>query len=226
MARDGSRIIGNRVTGYMIKAVIFDMGGVILNLDLDKCVRSFKEKAGCADIEDYLDAFHQKGFIGDMENGTIDVDEFYAECRRHCRPGTTNETIRECFTDLLAGLNEETGLIIRDLSQHYDLYVLSNNNPISAEAFRTIKDCTGRSVADYFKKLFFSFEMKLLKPEPEFFLRALKAIGCKAEEAVFIDDSEKNTAAAEALGIRSILYRPGNLAEDFYRLTENLSTSH
>lgn len=204
----------------MIKAVIFDMGGVIIDLDLNKCIRSFKEKAGCLDIENYLDAYHQKDFIGKMEEGIIDEDEFYVRCGRHCRPGTTPETMRECFADLLVGLNEETGRVIRDLYSRYDLYILSNNNPISARIFRSMKDSTGRLVADYFKKAFFSFEMKVLKPAPEFFLRVAEEIGCGLDELVFIDDSKTNTAAAEALGIRSILFTPGTLAEELRRVLQ------
>lgn len=204
------------------------MGGVIVNLDLERCIRSFKEKAGCADIEQYLDAFHQKGFIGEMEEGLISEEEFYHKCRQHCRPGTSNETIAGCFSDLITGLNEETVNIIRELSRRgYSLYVLSNNNPISARVFSSMKDpATGRPMPDYFQKFFFSFEMRMLKPMPGFFMKVIKEIGCRPKEALFIDDSEKNTAVAEKLGIRSILYKSGTLAGQIYRLTENLSLSH
>lgn len=212
----------------MIKAVIFDMGGVIVNLDLERCIRSFKEKAGCADIEQYLDAFHQKGFIGEMEKGLLSEEEFYHKCRQHCRPDTPNEIIAECFSDLITGLNEETVSIIRELSRRgYSLYVLSNNNPISARVFSSMKDpATGRPMPEYFQKFFFSFEMRMLKPMPGFFMKVIKEIGCRPEEALFIDDSEKNTAVAEKLGIRSILYKSGTLAGQIYRFTENLSFSH
>ena len=187
------------------------MGGVIVDLDIDRCIRSFKEKAGCERVTDYLDPFHQKGFIGDMEAGAITEEEFYVRCLRHCRPGTTEEIVAECFEDFLIGLNEEVCRAIRALHGRYDLFVLSNNNPIAVRVFRSLKDENGTPVADYFKKCFFSYEMKMLKPSREFYLKSIEGTGYRADELIFIDDSEKNTAAAEEVGIRSILYRKGTL---------------
>ena len=73
-------------------------------------------------------------------------------------------------------------------------------------------------MADYFKKCFFSYEMKMLKPSREFYLKSIEGTGYRADELIFIDDSEKNTAAAEEVGIRSILYRKGTLESELRSL--------
>ena len=91
----------------MIKAVVFDMGGVIFRLNVPQCLNRFKTEAGFEDIEDFINIYQQQGFIGEFEAGKIDEDQFYAAALSHSRPGTTRETIHDCFCSLLDGTNED-----------------------------------------------------------------------------------------------------------------------
>ena len=193
----------------MIKAVVFDMGGVIVRLDMDTCISNFKELAGFADIEEYLDRFHQKGFISDLEEGLTTADEFYQECLRHSRPGTTVETARYCFCSLLDGLEDETLGVIRSLRGRYPLYVLSNNNPVSREYFREMMTERGLDPAEVFAKEFYSYEMHLLKPAREVYEHVVESVGVKPEEILFIDDARDNVEAAQAVGITTLWVQPG-----------------
>lgn len=190
----------------MIKAVIFDMGGVVLPLDIPRCMDNFRKRAGLMDIDKYLDAYHQRGFIGDLEAGKIDEDEFYAECLKHCAPGTTRETVYECFSSLLEPCREEAIMLFRELQGDYDLYVLSNNNPISKQAFYAEMRARGVEPEKVFRKQFYSFQMKLLKPSRAFYEKAIEGTGVKPEEILFIDDSPVNCEAAAALGINAVFY--------------------
>ena len=117
----------------MIKAVVFDMGGVIFRLNVPQCLNRFKTEAGFEDIEDFINIYQQQGFIGEFEAGKIDEDQFYAAALSHSRPGTTRETIHNCFCSLLDGTNEDAVELIRSLRGKYKLYLLSNNNPISLQ---------------------------------------------------------------------------------------------
>jgi len=193
----------------MIKAVVFDMGGVLLKLNIERCVRKFKEDAGFKDIEYYLDSYHQKGFIGDFEEGRINEEEFYAECLKHCAPGSTMETVLNCFVGLLAGLNDEMIDFIRSIRGKYDLYLLTNNNPISRREFDGLMDKTGLPSSIVFKKQFYSYELHMQKPSREIFIKVIDEIGCKPEEMLFIDDGKKNIDAASAFGIKTVQYVPG-----------------
>lgn len=197
----------------MIKAIVFDMGGVLLNLDIERCISKFKTEAGFVDIEDFLDRYHQKGFIGELEEGKIGEEEFYAECLRHCAPGTTMSTVLNCFVGLLAGLNDELIDFVRTVRGKYDLYLLTNNNPIAKREFDTLMAEAGLPTDELFRKQFYSFEMHLQKPCREIFLKVLESIGSKPEEILFIDDGQNNIDAAAELGIRTVRYVPGiNLA--------------
>lgn len=193
----------------MIQAVVFDMGGVMLRLDIHRCVDAFKLQAGFADIEDYLNVFHQKGFIGDLEAGRITADEFLDECLRHSRPGISRETILACFDAFLAGLNMDVINFIKEISPDYDLYILSNNNSLSSARFAEMMAEVGMPVDRYFKKCFFSFQLRQLKPFPEIYQSTINGIGLPPEEILFIDDSTTNIEAAARAGIRTLLYRQG-----------------
>ena len=193
----------------MIKAIVFDMGGVIVRLNMDRCIRNFKELAGFEDIEDYLDRFHQKGFISDLEEGKTQPEDFYRECLKHSRPGTTVETAHYCFCSLLDGLEADSLELIRSLWGRYDLYVLSNNNPISRGYFREMMKKEGLDTEEVFTKEFYSYELKMLKPSREIYERVIEGVGRKPEEILFIDDARDNIEAASALGITTLWLRQG-----------------
>ena len=195
--------------GIMIKAIVFDMGGIIVRLDLGRCIASFKELAGFEDIEEYLDKFHQKGFISDLEEGKTQPEDFYRECLKHSRPGTTVETVHHCFCSLLDGLEEDSLDLIRSLRGRYDLYVLSNNNPISRGYFRDMMKLEGLDTDKVFKKEFYSYELKMLKPSREIFEHVIREVGVDPAEILFIDDARDNIEAAAALGIKTLWLRPG-----------------
>ena len=186
------------------------MGGVLLNLDFDKCIKEFQERAGFMDIAGYLDTYHQKGFIGDLEGGVISEEEFYEECLRHCAPGTSKQVAYECFISLLVGLNKPLMEMLKRLRKDYRLYLLTNNNPLSRRAFdeMVLKEEGIRS-DDIFTHQFYSYEMKLQKPCREIFEKTVEGIGCRPEEILFVDDSPANCAAAEEVGIKTLLYTPG-----------------
>ena len=199
----------------MIKAVVFDMGGIIVRLDMDTCIANFKQLAGFADIEDYLDRFHQKGFISDLEEGKTEPEDFYRECLKHSRPGTTMETVRYCFCSLLDGLEEDSLELIRSLRGRYPLYVLSNNNPISRAYFCEMLKKNGLDPAETFEKEFYSYELKMLKPSRKIYEKVIAEVGTKPEEILFIDDAKDNIEAAGALGITTFWLRPGmKIAEE------------
>ena len=185
------------------------MGGVMLRLDIHRCIDAFRQQAGFEDIEEYLNVFHQRGFIGELEAGRITADEFVDECLRHSRPGTTRETVLVCFDAFLAGLNTDVIDFIKEIAPDYDLYILSNNNPLSSARFAEMMDAAGVPVDLYFKKCFFSFRLHQLKPFPEIYRSAIDGIGLPPDEVLFIDDSDANIEAAARAGIRTLLYRPG-----------------
>lgn len=202
----------------MIKALVFDMGGVLVKLDWEGCVRKFKEEAGFDSIMLYLDRYHQKGFISEMEEGLISEEDFVDECLKYCRPGTERITVKRCFAAILDKMDPRAVELLKSCYGKIDMYVLSNNNPITYQTFRDFLEEAGVPMDTTFKKAFFSFQMHLLKPGIEIYNKVIEEIGVKPEEVLFVDDSKSNIEGAEAAGFHTLLFNPGgDLKEEVER---------
>ena len=190
------------------KAIIFDFGGVLIDLDINDCKEAFKRDLGYEKIDDILDPCHQKGIVGDMEEGVITAEEFRAAVLKDARPDARPEQVDEAFMHILAGIPAYKGPLLNRLAQSYDIYILSNNNPIVAPHMSELFAGVGVDYENLFKKSFLSFEMKALKPSDAFYKRVLEQIDVPAEDLLFIDDSQKNVEGAIAAGLPSVYYDP------------------
>lgn len=193
----------------MIKAIIFDMGGVLVDLDIEDCKKVFKETLGYDDIDHIIDACHQKGIYGDLEEGTLSAEEFRSIVLAGSRPGSTPEMVDEAMSHILVGIQPYKVQMLKKLAQEYDLYMLSNNNDICLPYSRAMFADAGIPLEDIFKKCFFSFEMKALKPSAAFYKAVVEQIGLPAEEMFFIDDSQRNVDGSIAAGLPAVYYEPG-----------------
>lgn len=193
----------------MIKAIIFDMGGVLVDLDIEDCKKVFKETLGYNDIDQIIDACHQKGIYGDLEEGTLSAEEFRSIVLAGSRPGSAPEMVDEAMSHILVGIQPYKVQMLKKLAQEYDLYMLSNNNAICLPYSRAMFADAGIPLEGIFKKCFFSFEMKALKPSAAFYKEVVEQIGLPAEEMFFIDDSQRNVDGSIAAGLPAVYYEPG-----------------
>ncbi len=192
-----------------MKAIIFDMGGVLVDLDMDACRNAFKYDLGFDEIDTILDPCHQKGIIGDLEEGLVTADEFRKYVLERSREGATDVDVNEAFAKILVGIQPSKIELLKKLSADYDIYMLSNNNAVALPYSRRMFEEAGFSMEKDFKRCFISYEMKMLKPSEAFYKAVMKEIGLPASEMLFIDDSQKNVDAAVAAGLPAAWYEPG-----------------
>lgn len=192
-----------------IKAIIFDMGGVLVDLDIEDCKRAFKEYLGYEKIDELIDPCHQKGIYGDLEEGKLSGDEFRKLVLAESRPGSVAEDVDRAMWHILTGIEPYKAQLLKRLSESYELYLLSNNNEVCLPRSRAMFAEAGTPMETLFKKCFYSFEMKALKPSEAFYKAVVAEIGLPAEQMFFIDDSQKNVDGAIAAGLPAVYYQPG-----------------
>lgn len=191
-----------------MKNIIFDFGQVLVGLDKQRCVDAFRAM-DAGGVAVYVDECRQEDLFHDLETGKTDVAEFCDEVRRkspRCR--ATNDEICRAWNLLLTGIPEARLQRLLQLRDSYRLFVLSNTNPIHwQKAVNEFFPYQGYGVADYFERVFLSYQIHLVKPEPEIYARLISETGIRPEETLFIDDSAANCSAAAALGI-NVLHAP------------------
>lgn len=202
-----------------IKAIIFDMGGVIVDLDIEDCKRAFKEYLGYYKIDEIIDPCHQKGIYGDLEEGKLTGEEFRSIVLQDSDPDALAENIDKAMWHILTGIQPYKVDMLKRLAHSYDLYLLSNNNPVCLPRAKAIFEEAGIPLDSLFKKCFYSFEMRALKPSEAFYKAVVDEIGLPAEQMFFIDDSQKNVDGAVAAGLPAVYYEPGT---DLEALIDNV----
>lgn len=203
-----------------IKNIIFDLGGVLVGLDVERCRASFR-KLGMDRIADIIDPCYPAEMIGQLERGEIDYQEACDRMREIAgTPDVSNEQIEWAYGEFLMDIPIEKLRMIEQLRQKgYKTYVLSNNNPISMQRVRKMFEADGHDMNYYFDRIYLSYQLKELKPNEVVFRRMIADSGMTPEESLFIDDGQRNVDMALSLGFG--VYMPAE-GEDFSHLFSDM----
>jgi putative hydrolase of the HAD superfamily len=198
-----------------IKAIISDLGGVLLNLDFKKVSDSFKA-LGVHEFDDIYSQSAQYPVFEQLETGKISKADFCRALIEYSVTSLTHEQIAAAWNSILIDFRMHSLHALKNLRKKYKLYLLSNTNIIHQEAFYEIfKNTVGEDSFDaLFDKAYYSHEIGLRKPDAEAYLYVLNENNLQAHETLFIDDTYKNIEGAKAVGLQTIFLRNGIKVED------------
>ena len=184
-----------------IKNIIFDLGGVLLDIEFKKTIDAFK-KLGIDNFEEMFSKFTADELFKKLETGHIAETDFYKTLRNRAEKNITNEQIKDAWNSLILDFRIESLAYLERLAPRYQLYLLSNTNSIHLQYFKKLftLQTAKRSFDDYFKKAWYSNEIGLRKPGTQIFEFVLHQENLLPGESLFIDDTFANIETAQKLG--------------------------
>jgi putative hydrolase of the HAD superfamily len=188
-----------------ISTLIFDFGGVLINLDLNQCILNLK-KLGLENVEQYLSNFGQKDFFLQFEKGQIETAQFREEIRKLTPKQLTDAEIDAAWCSFLCDIPQEKLEMLLELKKKFRILMLSNTNPLHIEVSAAAEfEKVGKKRSDYFDKCYLSYEMKMAKPDVEIFQAILESEKVLPSQCLFLDDGPKNLEQAKNLGFQTYL---------------------
>lgn len=198
----------------MIKNIIFDLAGVLLNLDLE----TDREALASVGLPDFYEFhLHPEVAVPTMGylNGLIGEEEFVTKVLPLCKEGTTREQLLWSMDAVLGDIPVERLEMLVSLRKRYKVYLLSNLYEKMWHYVVGKIEEKGYKVEDLFDIAFLSYEMKLAKPDASIFHAVFERTGIKPEETLYFDDSRENIEGGRRVGLHSVLV-PINKIEDVY----------
>ena len=183
-----------------IKAVIFDLGNVLVNYDIKKASRRFSEAGGISELRIWAHFFLSK-FEQAYTRGEISTYEFYREACKVFKKPVSYKLFKHYWNDIFW---ENPGMdkLLTRLKKHYPLYLISNTNALH---FTYIKK--NFKLLRHFDRKFPSHEVGARKPDLKIYRRVLRKIELRPGETVFIDDMKTFIAGARKVGMHALRFK-------------------
>lgn len=202
------------------KNIIFDFGGVLIDVDYLKTIDAFKA-IGITDFEQLYSQAQQERLFDRYETGKISSQYFINQLIGMINKPVTPNKVVSAWNAMLGAINTENIKAVEKLKNSgYNVFLLSNTNDIHIKV--ALDRWNKESIIQpeqLFQKIYLSQEIGLRKPDTEIFEFVLNDIGAVAEDALFIDDSIQHIESASSLGIHTHLLKDINTLSDFL-LTE------
>lgn len=200
----------------MIKNIIFDLGGVVLDICYENIAEAF-ERHCVKGTEYFYGRTFQTPEMDLFETGRMSVADFRDYIRRMTQSPLTDDAIDEILNAILIDVPEPRVTMLKRLKGHYDVFLFSNTNQINYDSYTQSLDrkygCD--FFAECFKACYFSHIMHLRKPDLEGFRLILDEQHLKADETLFIDDNITNVEAARRAGLRGHHLKEGDVTSLF-----------
>lgn len=202
----------------LVKNIIFDLGGVIINLDPSLTQYEFN-RLGEVPFETLYTQAKQTELFNEFETGRISDYTFFGELKKLLRYEGPDENLLFAWNAMLLDVPAKRLDLLIEAKQNYRTFLLSNTNETHINAFeRDLYVKHGvKNFNDYFDEVYYSCRVNMRKPDKEIFEFVLSKNKLVAEETVFIDDSIQHVRSAGDCGIRAYLLNRPNEVGDLLR---------
>ena len=189
--------------------IIFDLGGVLIDIDYTKTNEAFK-RIGCPNFDDLLSQPKTKPLFEALETGKISENDFLETIIRKSNLHITKRAFITAWNAMLLSFNAEYLIFLEIMAVKYNIYLLSNTNSIHFKRFQEIftRDTGKPSFDIYFSKAWYSHLLGLRKPQKEIYEFVLHEVNLEPSTTLFIDDSIKNISGAKEVGLNTHLLLP------------------
>lgn len=201
-----------------IKNIIFDLGGVILDLSVDHTLQSFSDLSGLKKNE-VEKIFHSTREFLLYEKGAITDAEFRDVVRQVYKINAPDSALDNSWNAMLRGMPPDKLALLDKLKTKYNVLLLSNTNNIHLTYINNIMMpavSRDRALDDYFHRAYYSHLMSMRKPDAEIFERVLNENNLKASQTLFLDDNASNVAGAVSVGIQTVHVTSPNLMLEYF----------
>ncbi len=201
-----------------IKNIIFDFGGVVLDIDPQLTVNEFI-KLGFKDFDKLLTPEFTEEIIGKFERGILTPEVFRTKLKSFLNIDVTDQQLDDAWNSLLYDTPRERIEIIEEVKKNYQIILLSNSNEIHYDLFvRDLQLRFGyREFDELFHKAYFSFDLHLQKPDPDIYEFVINQHGLVPENTLFIDDKTENIEAAKKLGLKTYQLNKPERVRDIFK---------
>jgi HAD superfamily hydrolase (TIGR01509 family) len=187
-----------------IKNIIFDLGGVILNIDYQLTIDAFK-RLGFEDFDAVFTQAKQTGVFDKLDKGLITPKEFRAGVRELAGKPFTDEQIDNAWNAMLLDFPKDRLKLLEQVHSQYRTFLLSNTNQVHFEVYNQILLNTFgvKDLSHFFEKEYYSHVIHMRKPNAEVYEYILEQNGLDKQETLFIDDTEQHIKGAVAVGLNA-----------------------
>jgi glucose-1-phosphatase len=182
------------------QALIFDLGGVLLDLSFERTYQAFSELSSRT-VEE-IRTFSREPFFQDYECGRLSDNDFRNFLRAGLGTQASDSKLDDAWNAMLLDIPRKRLSIVGSLSSRYKIFLLSNTNAIHAACFtEKVLQQTGLGIEDYFHSIYYSHLLYMRKPSPEIFEHVLAENKLVPACVLFFDDLPENLAGAQEAGI-------------------------
>jgi glucose-1-phosphatase len=196
--------------------ILFDLGGVIINLDPDHAFELFSQLFGRDVRSHMMDDIHNHQFFQQFELGKISEEEFRDSLRNLTKTNYEDALLDRAWNAMLGNIPPERIQWIEALSKQYNVAILSNTNSIHIRRFNEIfsQSSSYEHPKELFHRVYYSHEIGDRKPNKSCFQIVLDDLGMKPENTLFLDDNADNIKTANEMGIKTVWVKRNLLRRD------------